>query len=306
MHAALLTALLFALTAVCANQSSRLLGAGRANAWRLLVALVLLGTWAHLFGQGFSGSAVHWFLLAGGIGFGLGGWCMFQALRRVGSTLSLLTVECAAAIFAAAIGWIVLGASLRGIEVVLAGLILVGVVVGMSPGPIPNLRRAQVLAGCGLALLAAFFQATSFNISRHAFNLLQVGGESPEFFSAAYQRLAGGFMVAAFIYLLTLGTRSMRQVRPKSPFSSPLPAPAWVVMNALFGPILGVTCVLWAISLVENPGLVQAVAATATLLTVPFAYFLEGARPRRSYYFGCVIALGATAGLLLVRAGGSA
>lgn len=62
---------------------------------------------------------------------------------------------------------------------------------------------------------------------------------------------------------------------------------------------------LWAISLVENPGLVQSVAATATLLTVPFAFFLEGARPRTSYYVGCLISLGGTAGLLMVYSSGS-
>ncbi len=110
MYAALLTALLFALTGVCATQASRLLGAGRANAWRLIVALVILGIWAHGFGSGLGGSVLFWFMLAGGIGFGLGGWCVFQSLRRIGSTLTLLIVQCAAALFATAIGWIFLGA----------------------------------------------------------------------------------------------------------------------------------------------------------------------------------------------------
>lgn len=58
---------------------------------------------------------------------------------------------------------------------------------------------------------------------------------------------------------------------------------------------------LWAISLVENPGLVQSVAATATLLTVPMACRLEQARPGRTYYLGCLLALAGTAGLLLIR-----
>lgn len=305
MHLAILTAILFALTGVCAAQSSHLLGAGRANAWRLVVALVVLGIWAHGFGPGLGGGVVAWFMLAGGIGFGLGGWCVFQALRRVGSTLTLLIVECAAAVFATLIGWIWLGAALRPVEIAFAALVLAGVMVGITPGPIPALRREAVAAGCLLATVAALCQAVSFNLSRHAFTLLKVSGESLPPLGAAYQRLLGGCLVAVGLYAISWVVQ--RQSRePQQPHAqpapfpeSPLPAPVWVALNALFGPILGVTCMLWAISLVANPGLVQTVAASSTLLTVPFARRLEAARPRTSYFLGCLLALGGIAGLLL-------
>lgn len=302
MHAAILTAFLFALTGVCAAQSSRLLGAARANAWRLVAALVILGVWAHGFGPGLGGGVLPWFLLAGGIGFGLGGWCVFQALMRVGSTLTLLIVECAAAVFASAIGWIWLGAALRPAEIAFAALVLAGVMVGITPGPIPALRREAVLAGCALATAAALCQAVSFNLSRHAFTLLRKAGDSISPSGAAYQRLIGGCLVAVLIYAITAALRK----RPgptdaqSAPFpESPFPAPVWVALNALLGPVLGVTCMLWAISLVANPGLVQAVAASSTLFTVPFARRLEAARPRASYLIGCALALGGIAGLLL-------
>ena len=301
MHIAILTALLFALTGVCAAQSSRLLGAGSANAWRLVVALVILGIWAHGFGPGLGGGVLPWFLLAGGIGFGLGGWCVMQALRRVGSTLTLLIVECAAAVFASAIGWIWLGAALRPVEIAFAALILAGVVMGITPGPIPALRREAVLAGCALATAAALCQAVSFNLSRHAFTVLKKAGEFIPPSGAAYQRLIGGCLVAVLIYAISAALRKPKQPDAQcAPFSvSPFPAPVWVVLNALLGPVLGVTCMLWAISLVANPGLVQAVAASSTLLTVPFARRLEAARPRASYFIGCVLALGGIAGLLM-------
>ena len=301
MHAAALTALLFALTGVCANQASRLLGAGRANCYRLLVALVVLSLWVGLGSSRYFAGESFWFFLAGGIGFGLGGWCMFQALRRVGSTLSLLTVECSATIFASAIAWLALGAGLSVKEVLLIGLVLLGVVIGMTPGPIPKLPRRIVWSGCSLALLAGLLQAISFNLSRHGFNQLREVGESIPFATASWQRLAGGAVIALLLYLLFGRKRRVTPAVGYSAHASPLPAPAWVGLNALFGPILGVTCMLWAISLVANPGLVQAIAATATLLSVPFAYVLEGARPKRSYYFGTLLALTAS-GLLLVIA----
>ncbi len=304
MHAALLTALLFALTGVCAAQASSLLGAGRANAWRMVIALVILGAWAHTFGSGLGGRVVPWFLLAGGIGFGFGGWCVFQALRRVGSTLTLLIVDCGAAVVGAAIGWICLGAALRPMEMVFIAIILVGVVVGMTPGPIPALRREALITGCALAIAAGLFQAVSFNLSRHAITLLAKAGEPYQPIVAAYQRLLGGCLVAVLIHLIVVVVGKSCKTQPApavaAPFpESPLPAPVWVGLNALLGPVLGVTCMLWAISLVANPGLVQAIAASATLLTVPFARRLEAARPRLHYFIGCLLALGGIAGLLL-------
>lgn len=302
MHAAVLTAFLFALTGVCATQSSRLLGAARANAWRLLIALIFLSVWAHGWGQGFGGGVLHIFMIAGGIGFGFGGWCMFQALRRIGSTLSLLIVECAAAVFATVIGWVWLGASLSPFQVIFASLILAGVVVGVSPSIIPNLSRGMLWIGCGFATCAALLQAISFNLSRMAFTLLQQNGHALDPLSAAYQRLLGGLLMALVLWALTrLISRRVADICSKvQHHTSPLPASVWVVLNALFGPVLGVTCMLWAISLVPNPGLVQAVAATATLLTVPFASRLEMARPGLPYYLGCLLALSGTAGLILL------
>lgn len=293
MHAALLTACLFALTGLCANQSSRLLGGARANFWRLIIAVLLLAIWAHGFGGGFGGGVLAWFCLAGGIGFGLGGWCVFQALRRIGSTLTLLLVECAAAAFATAIAWIWLDAALRPVEILAVLAILSGIFVGTTPAPIPDLAARAITRGCALALAAGLFQAISFNLSRHAFLLMREleSGIGP--LTAAYQRLLGGLCVAALLHALTrwLAPRISVRAPAPSPCSSPLPAPAWVLLNALFGPVLGVSCMLWAISLVENPGLVQAVAATATLLTVPLARRLEHARPGRNYYLGSLLAL---------------
>lgn len=300
MHAAVLTAFLFALTGICAAQSSRRLGAGRANAWRLVIALVILSSWAHSFGSGFGSGVEEWFILAGAIGFGFGGWCMFQALRRIGSTLSLLILECSAAVVAAAIGWIWLGASLSLWEILFAALILLGVIVGLTPGPIPQLSRSVVWTGTMFAILGACFQAASFNLSKKAFILLEQSGGHIDQLTAAYQRLLGGAAVALVLYAIGFWLGKGKKCPARSnDIRTPFPTPVWVVGNALFGPVLGVSCMLWAIRLVDNPGIVQAVAATATLLTVPLAWKLEGARPGRRYYVGCLIALAGVALLII-------
>jgi drug/metabolite transporter (DMT)-like permease len=216
---------------------------------------------------------------------------MFQALRRIGSTLSLLILECSAAVVATAIGWAWLGAALSWSEILFAGMILAGIICGLSPGPIPSLARPVVFAGTAFALLGSCFQAISFNLSKKAFLLLEQSGGQLDQLTAAYQRLVGGAAVALLLYALGWCLSNKQKPLPPPATKTPFPTPVWVVGNALFGPVLGVSCMLWAIRLVDNPGIVQAVAATATLLTVPLAYRLEGARPGKRYYAGCLIAL---------------
>ncbi len=316
MPVAVITACLFALTGVCATQAARALGGSRANFFRLLIALVLLGLWAHLFSSGFASPVLGWFMLAGGIGFGLGGWCVFQALPRIGSTLTLLIVECAAAISAATFSWIFLGAALTTSQVLFALLTLAGVTVGMAPKKKPDFTPAALRVGTAMALLAALAQGLSFTLSRHAFTLLRAEGLQLDRLTAAYHRLLGGAVVALAFFLISRivlrhradSTRVPLHTAP--PVSDParrapaftLPAPAWVFLNALFGPVLGVSSMLWAISLVGNPGIVQAIASTSTLLTVPLAWYLERTKPGWNYYLGCLLALaGATSLILFTR-----
>lgn len=301
MHAAILTAILFALTGVCAAQASSLLGAGRANAWRLVIALALFAVWIHGFGSGLGHGLLPWFVTAGAVGFGLGGWCAMQALRHGGSTLTLLVIECVAAAAATAIGWLALGAALDGRQLAWMLLILIGVVIGVLPGPLPALPRPLLRRACAFAIAAGCLQAVSINLSKHGFNLALAAATPVTPVEAAYQRLWGGFIAALMIHGF-IRWRSRGRLAPPSPAApfpaSPLPAPAWVALNALLGPVLGVTCLLWAVSLVHNPGMVQTVAATATLLSIPAARRLEGARPHLSYYLGVLLALSGVAGLL--------
>jgi drug/metabolite transporter (DMT)-like permease len=301
MHAAVLTAILFALTGVCAAQASSMLGAGRANAWRLTIALAVLALWVHAFGPGLQHGLRPWFVTAGAIGFGLGGWCAMQALRHGGSTLALLVIECVAALVATAIGWLVLGAALDGRQVAAVALILTGVLLAASPGPLPELSRPLLIRALAFAVAAACFQAISINLSKYGFTQAAATAIPVTPVESAYQRLLGGCAAAILIHFIVLQIKRLRPSSPTTaaPFpASPLPAPVWVMLNALFGPVLGVTCLMWAVSLVHNPGLVQTVAATATLLTIPLARRLEGARPGRNYYLGSFLALVGVAFLL--------
>jgi drug/metabolite transporter (DMT)-like permease len=54
----------------------------------------------------------------------------------------------------------------------------------------------------------------------------------------------------------------------------------------------------WALS-TTPAGIVQAVVATAPLLTIPFAARLEGVRPRWPYFAGATLAVAGVAALFL-------
>jgi len=301
---ALITTLLFALTAVCATQSSIPYGPERANLGRLAIAVVLLGGWAHLLGSGLGGGRLAILMLAGTIGFGGGGWCMFQAFPRLGSTLSLLAVECAAAVVALVLGVILFGAHISLIQMVFIACTLGGVVLALGPFRVPKVRQEVLLTGIGFTILAAIGQGISWTLTKSAFIYFQERAIEVDSLTAAYQRLLGGFCFAILIVLISLARKgsgyiqSMTSDYIRSKGQSCFHPSLWVLGNALAGPVLGVSCMLWAIRQVDNPGVVQTIVATATLFTVPLARRLENRVFHWNYFTGFGIALIGVAGLV--------
>src|SRR5262245_47142271 len=117
MFPALLTTVLFAISAVCASRATKVLGGIEANFLRVSLATVLLALWAHTFGNGFAGHAFPYFFLSGCVGFGIGDLALYQALPRLGSRLCMILVHCLAAPFGAAVEWFWLGTRITGFQV---------------------------------------------------------------------------------------------------------------------------------------------------------------------------------------------
>jgi drug/metabolite transporter (DMT)-like permease len=61
-----------------------------------------------------------------------------------------------------------------------------------------------------------------------------------------------------------------------------------------------VTCFQWALR-TTPAGIVQPIVAAAPLLTIPLAAWLEGTRPRGTYYGGAVLAVAGVSGLMVWR-----
>jgi len=307
------TTLCFACNAIFANRSAKMLGSTPANFWRLLLAALILGGWAHLAGLGLGGVALDWFLVSGVVGFGLGGVAMFQALPRVGSNLAMLIVQCGSALVAAGGEWIWLGARLTPLQTGFMLVALVGVAIGLLPRSLPDVPKGVLRAGIAWAVFSAVGQGLGAVLSRKAFALSRAAHESLDPATTAYQRALGGLAVAAVA--VAIGRMIHSRTKPNElerlkrvgvnalhPMNSARPSAAWlwVLANTLAGPVLGVTCFQWALS-TTKAGIVQSIVATSPLATIPLAAWLEGGWPRPVYYGGALLAVAGVAGLYVFR-----
>jgi drug/metabolite transporter (DMT)-like permease len=310
MIAALFAALFSGITPVVAGRGIKLIGFVRANVLRLSFAVVILGVWAFAFGQGLRGQTLL-FVTAGAIGFGIGGLSLLAALPRLGAPLASLVEETVAAPVAAAVAWVWYSDQLTTAQIVFCVVILVGVVIGLLPyvrgSAIKSVPVKGVALGIGLALLAAVGQGISFAATRNGMLLMKAAHTPPDVITVAFQRLIGGILVALVVYVAARwawrrkwgftaadgSTRSVLSSEGGKLTTRPL---FWGSLNSLFGPVLAVTGTVWA-QQTMNAGVVQSIVAIAPVISVPFAFWLEGHKPPRLWYLGAAVAI---LGLVLV------
>ena len=306
MLASLLTTVLWAFSAVCGARSAKIMGATEANFWRLVGAALLLGLWAHLFGQGLGGASLPIFLLSGIIGVG-GDIFLFQSFPRLGSRLTILITQCGAALSGAVIEWLWQGARLTGSQIAACATILTGVALALAPGRHLNATRQSLTTGIVLSILAALANAVGAVLSRVAYAVARQAQENITPATAAYQRLLGGLVVAAICVLAVRWHRSRSQVAPAQSDGASSrqkwrAAWPWVLANAIAGQTLGVTCYLWALKTTPT-GLVLAIVSTTPLVVIPFSKAVEGEKTTRRSILGGVIAVVGAVVLVTATAG---
>jgi drug/metabolite transporter (DMT)-like permease len=152
MLAALLTTLLFSVSAICGHRTSTQIGGVETNFWRVCLATVFLAIWANSFGTGFEGDAFPIFVLSGLAGIGLGDSGFFQALPRLGSRLTVLLTQCLTVLLAVVIEWLWLKTTLTIAELLCIAVILVGVAIVLAPSwrrsPDTDCRSADAPGDC--------------------------------------------------------------------------------------------------------------------------------------------------------------
>lgn len=316
MVASFLAAFFFALNATCASYSIRELGPLRANLGRLIVATLLLGGFAHTWGHGFSSASLYWFLLSGIIGMGFGDLGVYAALPLLGSRITVLMTQCIAAPLAAGGEWLWLGTRLTPAQMAWGGVILAGVALAVTPSKSSPPRVRVRPIGFLFGLLAACGQGFGALVSRKGVTVAEAAGEAAHNatfgLTAAYQRIFAGliFVLLWFTFLRLINRQppkpEVRNVSPgRSAGATNSVGGAWrrgglILANGLAGPVLGVGCYQWALATTPS-GIVLPIAATAPLLAIPIAFWLEGDRPTRRALLGGVVAVAGSIALTVAR-----
>ena len=305
MIPALLTALLFAASAVCGYRTARQIGGVEANFWRITLATFFLAVWANTCGTGMAG-APGWFMLSGLFGIGLGDSAYFQALPRLGSRRTVLLCQCFTAPFAALIEWVWLGNKLNLPKILCIGIILIGVAIALAPDDHLPIAKRDWKIGIVATLFAALGGAFGAVIIRKGYAALALAGVHPDAGTTGYQRMFGGILAPAII-LLAVKWRSAHAQGPllerqtlqitREKWGRIWP---WVLANALAGQTLGVTCMQWALAS-TNAAVVSAVIAMTPLILLPVTRIVDGEKIGLRTLIGALTAVGGVIGLTLSR-----
>jgi drug/metabolite transporter (DMT)-like permease len=288
MLAAILTSGLWALSAIFGSRSTLYLGSQRANLARQIVALLLLGVWAHLWGQGLNGSTLAIFFISGVVGFGLGDWALFEAFPRIGSGLTVLLCQCLAVPIAAVTEWIWLGTRLSVLQMGASAIILVGITLALIPARNSAVPVGHRLAGTIFGVIAAAGQGWGAVISRYGFARAHEAGFAVDGITTAYQRIWGGVVSIALLLMLRQLTRRWHSpgavaLRPDWRLGWP-----WILANAVTGAVLGVSCYQWALKSTPS-AIVLPIVATTPLITMAIAAVFEGFRPPPRAVIGAIL-----------------
>jgi drug/metabolite transporter (DMT)-like permease len=280
MLAALLSTLLFSISAICGQRSAKQIGGVEANFWRICVAAAFLGIWANFFGTKMKGEALPIFALSGLMGIGFGDTGYFQALTRLGTRRTVLIMQCFTAPAAALIEWLWLGTKLNAGEFFFIAVILAGVAVAMAPGEHLKIPHRQLVIGISFGLFAALGGALGAVLSRKAYAVAFATGEHPDPGTTGYQRVLGGALVPAIILLAAkwrsahahggvFEGKAYQVSREKWGRIWP-----WVLGNAIAGQTLGVTAMQWALEKTPT-GIVTAIIAMTPVVVLPLTRLVD-------------------------------
>lgn len=294
-----LTTLLFSCSILFASRSAREVGGMKANVARLVLAMVLLGIWAHVWGGGLSGASFTWFLASGAVGFGLGDMAMFGALPRIGPRLTILLTQCLGAPIAGCAEYVFLGTVPTLSQMGCAAVILFGVALALAPDAHLPVDRGRFRLGLLFGLGSAMGQGLGAVISRKAIEIAGAHGETVDGATAAYQRILAGVAVTLLGWALArpLAVEGNTSVRSNWRRSGLL-----IFGNALTGPVLGVACFQWALMSAPS-AVVLPMVSMSPLVTMGLVWVLEGVRPGARSLAGGVLAVVGAAGLAWLRAG---
>jgi uncharacterized membrane protein len=293
MFPSLLAAFLFAASGISGRRAAVALGPLRANAWRLVLAAVLLGAWVSVRGSvDFSTRAVQWLLVSGVVGFGLGDMCLFLAYPRLGARLTLLLNLCSAPLFGALLDWVLQRESLSAAQFGASALVLGGVSVALLGGHGGERKWSpEMFGGVIAAVGAGLGQGCGAALSRHAQALAASDGAVLDGITQAFVRTLPGMTLSIIVWQVVARVR-----RELPAMTVGGRAWQWLAAAVMCGPVLGVSCFQWALGL-QSSVVVLSITASAPVLVMPMSAWIDGDRPPKIAVAGAILAV---AGVILL------
>ncbi len=298
MFPALLATVCFACSAICGQRLSRLLGGITANWWRLLLAFVILAALTlTIWPESIRRETAGWYFLSGLVGFGLGDVALFLAYPHLGSRLTVLVLMSFACLFGWLGDWMVLGERLTAEMAASILVILSGLFLALHR---PN-ERLPWNRGLVFAIIAGFGQGAGVVLSHLAQDAARAQHFAVPALSQTAQRAFGGLLVSGVAFAVVqhaIRRRGLTEAPARKKNRS-----LWLVGSALFGPVIGVSAMQWAIEVLQNSALVIALTATAPLFIIPLARLVDREKSSRRAILGTAIAVAGVALAAFAREG---
>jgi drug/metabolite transporter (DMT)-like permease len=218
----------------------------------------------------------------------------------------VLLVQCLTAPVGALVEWWWLGTTLTAWQITFGLIALVGVGIALAPGEHLHLTRRELTVGVSFGILASLGGAGGAVLSRKAYAVVQASGESIGAINAGYQRMLGGVLIAGLCLLMVKRREFRIQLQAPRHLVGEVSKRKWrgvwfwIVLNALAGQTLGVSCLQWAFE-TTPAGMVLPVIALSPIVVIPLAYVFEGERPSTRSLLGSLIAVSGVMALTLAR-----
>lgn len=299
--AALLTAVFWTVTALAFESASKKIGSLSVNLIRLCMAFIFLGTWS-LYARGTFlplGASAHnwiWLSVSGLIGFVLGDLFLFKSYVVMSARISMLIMSLAPPM-AALIGWMVMGETMTGKNILGMILTLTGIAIvilerkmhdpedfldkAMLKKKKRKIKFSYPLRGLLLAFGGAAGQAGGLVLSKY-------GMADYDTVAATQIRVITGVIGFAFIFTV-LG----RWGRLKEAFKNRV-AMGRLTIGAFFGPFLGVTFSLMAVKHTST-GIASTIMAIVPVLIIAPAIIFFKEKITLREVLGAFIAIGGVA-----------
>lgn len=227
-----------------------------------------------------------WLTLSALLGFVVCDYLMFEAFRDCGARTALIIMS-AAPILAALGGVVMMGETLSGIAVTGIAVTILGIIIATAGRrKLHQAAAGKRSRGVGLAVLASFFQAAGFLLSKQ-------GLQGCDSLAATQIRVLGALAGFALILVFSGQTNAMFNAWNNRQTARLLLA------GGILGPLLGMGLSLYAFA--HAPvGIVSTIISTPPVLMIPLAIKLHGEKIGFAETAGAALTITGIAMLFLI------